>query len=48
MILAIESVDCVIVGIILLIIITIAISVQKRSMVTEANHWNNYFKTHYR
>jgi hypothetical protein len=45
---AIGYVGCVIVGTILSIITTIVASVQQRNMATEANYWNNYFKTHHK
>lgn len=45
---AIVSVVYVVAGIIQSIITMIVASVQKRNMRTEANYWNNYFKTHYR
>jgi hypothetical protein len=48
MIKAIGYVSCVIVGTILSTITTIVVSVQQRSMATEANYWNNYFKTHHK
>ena len=48
MIKAIVSVGCVVVGVIQLLITTIAVSVQQRSMATEANYWNNYFKSNHK
>jgi hypothetical protein len=42
------SVACAISGVFQSLITMIAISVQRRSMATEANYWNNYFKSNYK
>ena len=48
MIKAIVYANYVVAGIIPLIVTTIVVFVQKRNMATEANYWNNYFKTHHK
>ena len=45
---AIGYVSCAINGVFQSLITMIAISVQRRSMATEANYWNNYFKSNYK
>jgi hypothetical protein len=48
MIRVIVTVVCVVSGVLLSTITTIVHCVHKPSMATEANYWNNYFKTHYK
>jgi len=45
---AIGYVSCAISGVFQSMIATIVVFVKQRSMATEANYWNNHFKTHHK
>ena len=45
---AIGYVSCAINGVFQSMIATIVVFVKQRNTATEANYWNNYFKTHHK